>query len=169
MGQMCPNPKKVYEMQRAFLYVILVFALFFARPGLAEELKIAADGGSQTYTINQLKSDFPIKQISTISTWTDDETIQYEGVSLKVLLEQHKLLGTEIEIAAENGYVSKIPREMIETFDPIIAFEANGEPLDFSSRGPLSLIWPRSDHPEKLGETIDGMWTWYVSEIRAFN
>jgi len=164
------HPKlKVVSMHKSCLYVILLAFVVFLRAANAQELVISTEAGPKVYQLSELKSQFEIKTIRTISTWTDDETVAYKGISLKVLLDEHKLSGTQIEISAENGYVSKIPKDMIETFDPIVAFEANGRPLDFSNRGPLSVIWPRSDHPVVLGETIDGMWTWYASEIRAFD
>jgi len=160
---------KVFTMRKSCLYVILLVFALFDHPAGAQELVIATETGPKIYQLDELKSQFETRTIRTISTWTNEETVAYKGISLKVLLDEHKLSGTQIEISAENGYVSKIPKDMIETFDPIIAFEANGRPLDFSNRGPLSVIWPRSDHPAVLGETIDGMWTWYASEIRAYD
>lgn len=135
----------------------------------AQELVVVAPDQIKTYELNILTNAFEPKTVETISTWTGTDIVSYQGVSLEDVLNAHNLQGKIIEISAENGYVSKIPRDMIQEFQPIIAFEADGKPLDFASRGPLSLIWPRSEYPELLGETIDGMWTWYVNEIREIN
>lgn len=138
-------------------------------PLSAQTLNVVTPTSPITYDLDELSKSFTIKQIETVSTWTGDKLVLYRGLPLSEILEKHGLAGDFIELAAENGYTSKIPRSMIEKYQPIIAFEADGAALDFSSRGPLSLIWPRSDHPDDLGETIDGMWTWYVNEIRSLN
>ena len=153
---------------QAFILYMLVSVFVTVAAG-AQDLTIFGNEGSKVYDIEDLATTFPVKTIETVSTWTGEDIVSYKGISLSALLDANDLSSETVEISAENGYASKIPEEMIEKYQPIIAFEANGTALDFASRGPLSVIWPRSDHPQELGETIDGMWTWYVTEIRAIN
>lgn len=155
------------RFQNSILYIIL-FSLSSASAG-AQELTIFGEKDSKIYKVQDLTANFPLEIIETISTWTGNDVVSYKGIALSAVLDAHGLTSETVEISAENGYTSKIPKDMIERYQPIIAFEANGAALDFANRGPLSVIWPRSDHPQELGETIDGMWTWYVTEIRAIN
>lgn len=141
------------------------FAWQISAPAGAQTLAVAHSGGSETYEISAVISTFKHYEIVTHSTWTGRHSPRYRGVRLSDVLAHHDLTGEAIEVGAENGYVSKIPFHMIEKYQPILAFEANGAALDYFSRGPLSLIWPRSDYPTELGETTDGMWTWYVNSI----
>lgn len=138
-----------------------------ALPAWADGVLVHGTSGSISYEQDGLVEEFGIRSLETVSTWTGSKTVAYRGVALLDILQRHGIDDPIIEVGAENGFVSKIPLELIEKYDPIVAFEADGQALDFTTRGPLSLIWPRSGNPEVLSETMDGMWTWYMNEING--
>jgi len=135
----------------------------------AQSLHINLTEKSQTYSVSQLEKEFGPAVITTVSTWTNGQPVTYTGIKLSDLLAKHDIRSELIAIAAENGYESTVPTDMVAKYQPILAFTADGQPLDFSMRGPISLIWPRSDFPNDLDETTDGMWTWYANKISPVN
>lgn len=137
---------------------------------LAAEPILTVEGASRkVYDRSELAASFRQSEIITTTTWTGPEPIRFEGPRLGDLAEAGSLSGVDLLVSAENGYTSRIPWEMIRTFDPILAISANGEPLTLRTKGPVFLVWPRSEHPELLAETTDGMWTWYANHISPLN
>jgi len=106
-----------------------LIAAFSTGVAFAQTLLIEQSEGSLSYSISQLKKEFAPAKIKTVSTWTNGEIVTYQGIKLSALLDKHDIHSEFVTVAAENGYESTVPIKMVEKYQPILAFVADGAPL----------------------------------------
>jgi hypothetical protein len=56
--------------------------------------------------------------------------------------------GTEIDASALNEYEQTIPMDDFYSYDVLLALRMNGDPMRVRDKGPIWIVYPRSDHPE---------------------
>lgn len=132
----------------------------------ADDLDYSLTVGERKYTIADLEERFEQTEILTVSTWTHDDELTYSGPKLSEILDDAGLLdAVEVTLKTLDEYAVDVPVSFIMTYEPILATRIEGEPITFSDKGPVRVIWPRSDHPEELGSVVDGYWPWYLLTI----
>ncbi|WP_423393048.1 molybdopterin-dependent oxidoreductase [Burkholderia sp. LMG 21824] len=90
-----------------------------------------------------------IYQITTSTPWSQQAI--FKGVRLYDILKIVDARGSYVDIKAYDDYtVSDIPISEISKYQPILAFERNGERLRLSDYGPLFLVYPRDQFPLEL-------------------
>lgn len=124
---------------------------------------IAADGTETTYSTDELET-LPTFAIETTTPW-DSEPLRFEGVMLADVLARHGLAGTDIEVLAENDYVTAIEAEVAATGDFMIATRVDGHPLSRRERGPLLFVVPSTSLVEG-GPVGERHLVWMAAEIR---
>lgn len=124
---------------------------------------VAADGSVTTYSASELES-LPTWAIETTTPW-EPEPLRFEGIMLADLLARHDLAGVDIEVLAEDEFVSRIEAEVSATGDFMIATRVDGAPLTRAYRGPLLFVVPSTS----LGEDSvirERHLVWMAAQIR---
>ena len=93
-----------------------------------------------------------VSRTRTSTAWTSGKQ-DFEGVSLKVLLERVGAFGDRIEAIALNDYKVEIPVSDFSRWPVILAYRANGALLRVRDKGPLWIVYPQDDFPalDKIG------------------
>jgi hypothetical protein len=137
-----------------------------------------------TYTVDQLKKEFPLQSLTTQTPWTKDgETIRFRGPYVKDVLARHGMAGqTAVQFIAYDNFVSEIRMEEIEAYSPILAIErecsANDRskgvcvadqqyrPLSTKDSGPIFIVWPFEKLPAAYVPARNSIWVWFVVAVR---
>ncbi|MFP3326004.1 hypothetical protein R0K05_23415, partial [Planococcus sp. SIMBA_160] len=78
--------------------------------------------------------------IHTVSTWTQDEVIQYSGPSLLEVADRSGLGNlTGLKLTSADEYAVTVPRYEAEKFNTIIAIRVDGKRIGFSEKGPARM------------------------------
>jgi hypothetical protein len=107
-----------------------------------------------------------VSRISTSTAWTNGRQ-DFEGVSLKALLERVGAFGERIEAVALNDYKVEIPVSDFTRWPVILAWSQNGQLMRVRDKGPLWIIYPQDDFPALNNKETQGKWAWQVKEIRV--
>ena len=107
-----------------------------------------------------------VSRTRTSTAWTSGKQ-DFEGVSLKVLLERVGAFGDRIEAIALNDYKVEIPVSDFSRWPVILAYRANGALLRVRDKGPLWIVYPQDDFPALDSKDVQGKWAWQVKEIRV--
>jgi hypothetical protein len=97
--------------------------------------------------------------ISTTTPWTKKSI--FTGPSLADILKITGAHGKTIELHALDDYTVAIPASDADRYDVILAYSMNGKRLQISDFGPLFLIYPRDQYPDKLstaGTAAKSVW-----------
>jgi hypothetical protein len=137
-----------------------------------------------TYTVDQLKKEFPLQSLTTQTPWTKDgETIRFRGPFVKDVLARHGLAGQgSVQFIAYDNFVSEIRMEEIDAYTPILAIErecsvddrskgicAAGQefrPLSTKESGPIFIVWPLDKLPAAYVPARNSIWVWFVVAVR---
>lgn len=107
-----------------------------------------------------------VSRISTSTAWTNGRQ-DFEGVSLKALLERVGAFGDRIEAIALNDYKVEIPVSDFARWPVILAWRQNGQLMRVRDKGPLWIIYPQDDFPALNNKETQGKWAWQLKEIRV--
>jgi hypothetical protein len=108
----------------------------------------------------------PKHSLQTDTSVTSGEQ-QFTGFLLKDLLQKVGATGKQVTAIALNDYQVTIPIEDFEHFKVIAAYEMNTIPLTPSDKGPLWIVYPRSQHSELRDIRYDYRWVWQLIELRV--
>lgn len=105
-----------------------------------------------------------MRELVTTTPWTEGEQ-RFSGVDPRSLLRAVEARGTELEIAALDGYRAVVPVADLERFPMLLATRRDGRPMPVRERGPLWLVYPWSTHPETTGQPYRGRAVWQLRSI----
>ena len=93
-------------------------------------------GGDFTLTGRQLKNDFEVTELDAVSINSKgtEKQVRARGVLLETVLKERGLSQADFDsaaVSAPDGYAISVPGSVLRARDILIAFEINGEPLDF--------------------------------------
>ena len=103
-------------------------------------------------------------RLRTWTPWTDGE-IEFEGVLLRALFEGLAGSGTQILACALNDYEVVIPVSDIQTYDMLIAWNADGNKQSRRDKGPLWIVYPWSDDPTLNNRVTNQRAIWQLHEL----
>jgi len=107
-----------------------------------------------------------VSRTRTTTVWTNGPQ-DFEGVSLKALLERVGAFGDRIEAVALNDYKVEIPVSDFARWPVILAWRQNGQLMRVRDKGPLWIVYPQDDFPALNNKEAQGQWTWQLKEIRV--
>lgn len=93
---------------------------------------------------------------------------QWSGVRLDDVLSHagaHNY--TMVHASALNDYSVLIPRDDIQRYQPLVAYQRDGAYVAIRDNGPLQLVYPFDDHPKLHTQIYYNRAIWQLSEIRA--
>ena len=90
----------------------------------------------------------------------------FRGPRLADVLDAAGAGGSVVTPVALDGYAADIPWDDVRRHEPVLALEADGEPLGLGGRGPLWLVFP-PEAVEAMEAEDDAPWVWAVVHIEV--
>lgn len=106
----------------------------------------------------------PKTSFTTTTTWTSGPQ-QFDGVSLKVLLDTLGVTKGVVVATAINQYQTEIPVSDAVAGGPIIAYALNGAPMSVRDKGPLWIVYPYDLHAQYQTEVVYSRSIWQLDRI----
>lgn len=151
-----------------------------------QTLYVEKDRGvvSGQYSMGEIRTAFPIHDITTITPWSKDgKPTHFRGPLLADILAKNQLSDVKsIEVYAYNDFISEVETEEIAKFSPILAIEQECtdsdrhtrvceltqqfRPLTVKDGGPFYVIWPMDKLPSAYIPTRNSIWVWFVKTLR---
>lgn len=101
------------------------------------------------------------------STAVTDGVLRFDGVLMRDLLRHVGARGKIVTATALNGYEVKIPVQDFDDFDVLLAWAADGEPLQVNDKGPFWIVYPRDKHKILQDIRYDYRWVWQLRSLRV--
>lgn len=115
----------------------------------------------------QMLEQLPQTKIVTDTPWTEGKHV-FEGVLLKVLLEQVGASGHKLVAKALNDYNAEIVLESLSDYPILLAIKADGTFMRVRDKGPIWIIYPLSDYAElDTGEHHEDM-VWQLNSLEVW-
>ena len=126
---------------------------------------IDASGAEVRYTPADLEQ-LDTYRMRTRTPWRDVPT-EFDGVLLSDLLARHGLIDqSQIQIIAENDFVSSMPKSLWESVNVLIATRADGRPLSRRERGPILFVI-HEDEFAASPQATEAHLVWMAARIEA--
>lgn len=92
---------------------------------------------------------------------------EFTGFLIRDLLEKVGATGSKVTAIALNDYEVTIAMEDFKRFEVIAAYQMDGVRLTPADKGPLWIVYPRSQHKELRDIRYDYRWVWQLVELRV--
>lgn len=137
-----------------------------------------------TYSIDQLKTEFPNQTYATRTPWTGEgETTTFRGPLFKSILAKHGFdAKSAVQVIAYDNFVSEIRLDEINNYSPILAVERqctgkdrrggqcqggqDFRPITLRESGPIFIVWPYDQLPNDYVPARNSIWVWFVVALR---
>src|SRR5258708_2760784 len=106
-----------------------------------------------------------VTKTQTSTPWTDGRPV-FEGVLMRVLLDNVGAKGTTVTAVALNDYKVDIPIADFAQYPIILAYKMDGQELKVRDKGPLWIIYPQDDFPDLKNKQTQAKWVWQIKELR---
>lgn len=140
-------------------------------PEPSEPIILAIDG-SISHTNTGDSAQFDARMLTSLETHTlatetsvTDGVSYFEGFLLRDLLEWVGADGEQVIATALNNYIVAIPLDDFYQYDVLVATHMDGEALTPRDKGPLWIVYPRSDHTELQDIRYDYRWVWQLNGL----
>jgi hypothetical protein len=94
-----------------------------------------------------------------------ENPVEFEGVSMKALMEYVGAEGTDVTLTALNDYQSTVPMDDFNQFNTVLAIKRDGEMMPVRDKGPLWLVYPYDTDPELSTDKYFSRSVWQIKEI----
>ncbi|MDH2432479.1 molybdopterin-dependent oxidoreductase [Pokkaliibacter sp. MBI-7] len=94
-----------------------------------------------------------------------DHSSQWRGIPLSEVLKLVDEKDKGVNIFALNNYSHPIPADDITQYDPIVAYQRDGNYMAVRNYGPLIVIYPLDDKPNLRNQDIYARMVWQVEKI----
>ena len=108
----------------------------------------------------------PKHRVITSTPWTESVST-FDGVLVRDLLRQLGITGSSVKLVALNDYSVTIPIADLDSYDVILAYGRNGEPMPVRDKGPLWVIYPLDAHPELNAQETHAKMIWQVRRMEV--
>ena len=142
-----------------------------AAPSVAQQTDVLSISGlipSSNNEVVTLKIDDLVKiaptKFITTTIWTDGPQ-EFEGTSLKGLLDHLGVTSGTIVARAVNDYSVNIPVADIEAGGPIVAYHRNGKAMPVRDKGPFWIDYPYDLEDKYRSEEVFSRSIWQLTSI----
>lgn len=119
--------------------------------------------GAAVFDLKMLQ-DIGVTGFATSTTWTTG-VVQFDGVSLKALLDRLGVVSGTLKMYAVNDYAVEVPVSDAVEGGPILAYAQDGKQMSVRDKGPLWLVYPFDLDPEYRTEVIYSRSIWQLVKI----
>jgi len=95
------------------------------------------------------------------------EAATFKGPYMSAVLALAKAHGQRITMSALDDYVASADIADIEKYQPILAIEMDGKPMDIRNFGPYFLVWPFAEYPEINTDVFYANAVWQIIRINV--
>lgn len=131
------------------------------------------------FSIDELKKSFPQQLYDTRTPWTKaTQKILYRGPLIKDVLTRAGVVDNiSIKMSAYDDFISKIHKDEIQKYAPILAVETGctdddynhnicqkGQkfrPISMIEKGPIFIVWPYNDFPRDYFPARNAIWVFF--------
>ena len=137
-----------------------------AKPILTVSGKIAnTNDGPVARFDRQMLEALGTVTLRTMTPWYD-HVVEFEGVSMKALMQHVGAEGTQVTATALNDYRGTIPLSDFDSFEVILAMKRDGGHAD-PRQGPALLVYPYDSDPELANGLYYSRSVWQVKELEV--
>jgi hypothetical protein len=123
------------------------------------------DGAVARFDREMLEAMGMVK-VTTLTPWYDSPS-EFEGVSMRALMELVGAEGTEVLATALNDYQSAIPMADFDRYIVVLALKRDGMPMPIRDKGPLFIVYPFDSDPRLQTEQYYGRAVWQLKELNV--
>jgi hypothetical protein len=123
------------------------------------------DGAVARFDREMLEAMGMVK-VTTLTPWYDSPS-EFEGVSMRALMELVGAEGTEVLATALNDYQSAIPMADFDRYIVVLALKRDGTPMPIRDKGPLFIVYPFDSDPRLQTEQYYGRAVWQLKELNV--
>lgn len=147
----------------------VIITAAFSAPGMAERaetvLNVTGAEGVKSYTLADLEA-LPQVRFTTSTIWTAEAAV-FEGVPLRVLLDETGIDEGAVMATAINDYSIEIPVSEVTDSYPIVAYRMDGKEMSRRDKGPLWVIYPFDTEPGLNTEVNFSRSIWQLDRLSA--
>lgn len=132
---------------------------------LSGKIQHTQDGKLAKFDLNQLKQ-LPSNTFTYQTRW-DDKVRKYHGPLLSAVLKEVGIQGSHLRLKALNDYTVEMDKAYIKKYQPILAWQVDGETMSIRNKGPLWLLLPHDKYPELTSEVHTGRMIWQLTHIEV--
>ena len=167
---------------RCLIYLSLLLTGFNGQLAFATDTQLPVPEGKVVLTVSgaisntnvgnkaqfdwQMLEALPVHQLSTDTSVTTG-VHEFTGFLLSDLFEKVGATGKQVTAIALNDYEVTIAMEEFKRFQVIAAYQQDGKRLTPADKGPLWIVYPRSQHAELRDIRYDYRWVWQLVELRV--
>ena len=138
-----------------------------AEPILTVSGKIAnTNDGAVARFDRQMLEALGTVTLRTMTPWYD-HVVEFEGVSMKALMQHVGAEGTQVTATALNDYRGTIPISDFDSFEVILAMKRDGVDMPIRDKGPLFIVYPYDSDPELANGLYYSRSVWQVKELEV--
>ncbi|MFC4456254.1 molybdopterin-dependent oxidoreductase [Deinococcus sonorensis] len=127
-------------------------------------LTLRGPGGQRRYTRAQLEA-LPAVRYRAFQPQLKQD-FEYVGVPLRDLAALVGLTGQPLQLQASDNFSTTIQPNDYQDHPVMLAYQADGHPIDIQQKGPLLAVFPNLDEPARFPNPVYGSrWAWYVERI----
>ncbi len=109
----------------------------------------------------------PTQHIHTRTPWFQ-HAVTFTGPRLWDVLQRLGAHGQTLRVRALNDYAVDLPASDAGRYNPILAWQINGQPLTVRDKGPLFLVYPFDQHPELKNDIYYSRSIWQIQSINVY-
>lgn len=110
----------------------------------------------------------PQKTITTATDWTHVKS--FSGPLIRDVLRYVGAKGTKARFIALNDYSFDYEVSEFTKYDAILTLRINGKPFDVTQKGPMWVMYPLPDIPERMkGPDLAQKLIWHVNKLEVYN
>jgi hypothetical protein len=107
----------------------------------------------------------PQRTFTTQTPW-EKHPVKFTGPLLRDVLAAAKASGLTLHAVAVNDYETTIPVSDAYTFDMILAYKMNDQPISARTKGPLFVVYPYDSKPELRDPVYANRSAWQLRLLR---
>ncbi|WP_189093375.1 molybdopterin-dependent oxidoreductase [Deinococcus ruber] len=147
-----------------FSYLHATLPLPATRPGEAVVFTLHTPKGERGFTLRQLQSlpavSYPALQPQVAQQHT------YQGVPLRDLAELTGVSGQDVRVMGSDDFGATIHAADYMKYPVMVAYSAEGQLLTPAQKGPLLVVFPDVQAPQRFpAKTYGSQWVWFAESL----
>jgi len=127
------------------------------------DLAVTNGDGEASFDRDMLQ-DVGWRQVDSYTPWTEGLQ-QFEGVPLQLLIDRLGAKGEKFVARALNDYKVDMPIGDARSADFLLALKQNGKWLSVREKGPIWIIYPHADGPDKIPDLHATRMIWQLRSL----
>ncbi len=158
------------RIPKMILWFSAVLALALPRLAAAQDTMLTVTNSQTGAEVTLTKEDLlalPQATINTKNEFVDGMTafVGPLGRDVMALVGADGTSSSTVVLSAVNDFYSEVPIKDFYTYDVVFAMSANGKNLSRRDKGPIWVVYPRSDHAELQDPVYNERQVWQLVKV----